>query len=54
MQPDESGGCPECGSPNVVAVDGDYYTGVESDGYRERWRYFGWRCLECGAEDELD
>jgi hypothetical protein len=37
----------------VIPVESDFYTGVEADGYRERRRYFGFRCLACGAEDEL-
>jgi hypothetical protein len=35
-------------------VEGDYNTGVFApDGGAERWHYTGWKCLDCGAEEEL-
>jgi len=45
--------CPSCGSPRVVAVEGDYYTGVEADGYRERRQFVGVKCLDCGMVEEV-
>jgi hypothetical protein len=35
-------------------VEGEYNTGVYApDGYAERWSYEGYRCLDCGAMEEL-
>jgi len=52
--PEESGyACPQCGSFNIIGVQHEYATGVESDGYVERRSYVGFKCLDCGAEEEL-
>jgi hypothetical protein len=43
--------CLNCGSSNVVPVEGEYSTGVGS----ETWYETGWRCVECKAfEDTVD
>jgi hypothetical protein len=46
--------CSVCGSPNIVSVEWSGTTGVVApdDGCEYR-RQAGYRCRDCGAEEEL-
>jgi hypothetical protein len=56
MEPDERDRprkCSLCGSDRLIGIEGEYATGVVApDGYAERWRYVGVKCLNCGEEEE--
>lgn len=41
-------GCPRCGSSDLEPVNGNYETGVEMNGYRERFYEEGLECHKCG------
>jgi len=46
--------CPECDSEDLAGVEGEYYSGVVApDGGRERRRWVGYRCRNCGSVEEL-
>ena len=45
--------CQACGSDDLEAVEGEYFTGVVApDGGRERWAWIGVRCRVCGEKEE--
>lgn len=46
--------CSICDSDDVIGVDGEYATGVASDGYVERRMWVGYRCLACGNVEEME
>jgi hypothetical protein len=46
--------CSSCGSANIVPIEWDGPTGVVApDGGCEYRRQAGYRCRDCGAEEEL-
>lgn len=50
--------CPRCCSDDLVSISGDYWSGVEMNGYREMLHEDGYQCQRCGLkmhdDDVLD
>jgi hypothetical protein len=52
--PEQPVSCPVCGSEAVVEIEGEGPTGVVApDGGRESRMERAWKCLKCGAVEEI-
>jgi len=50
---DEAPRCAQCDSDDLEYLEGEDFTGVEMDGYRERRLWQGYKCRSCGWSDEF-